>query len=816
MHKSTAAPTVRTMRAQEYEESRRDVSAAWGQEHVNPKESVVSPVRGPAQSRTMKRFAVAAPLCISMLLAAGPARAGHAATHIPSFYPHKIAIETIDPVSAATQLEKNALHAYIGSVPHFAGNIPETLKAVKSLDAFLVLTFNPASEKFKQAARRCAVVNHILTALAQQPASIVVHPYPITPYHADYLQHLDRIEQAKAKVGAEATINPALKFRTKGGRAQALVQSRWQLDHDNWDVGLEEVPVSRLMSSSGAPSNGWLDPPWIKEGWFHAYRLLAPAIGDPQQKWIARMFYRRLTGGDYADLREQLDIERRLVASLTRNCDRAVIGYTVRQEYYNASFSGVENITFDSQLGLNSPVFIRTVKLKDFPWNGRLQLGTKEKPEAAWNPIAGFTDPWGRLVWSTLGDAALLPLPYNDSWIPNRTIPDTAGKARSKDFKVPPVAMIPQPGTGVLQAVGRGKVSTAKIVYRVLASLFHDGTDMEIADLLYPYVFAYRWGVKFGTNDRAYDPAIEAATVLIRERLMGVRVLRVEQTIKQITADIKVRQQTPVVEVYVNHVAPDPRQTAALAPPWSTVPWHVLVLMEEAVQRGLAAFSKEEAERRGVGWLDLARDRSMHARLSKLIDGFERDGYRPAVLKDRVSAEAARLRWRALKKFSEEHGHFLVTNGPYRLTKWSENSSVLEVVRELTYPHGVGSFNHYAYPPRAVITNVKRDANRVLVYVDVERVVQEQRSYVNVRERLKRVAMRGLYLIRPDSRYLVLGPDGSVVKASTASMKDDGRFVAELPQSLPRGRYTFLVAIYLDGNSVRPPARSFSFEVAGS
>jgi hypothetical protein len=206
----------------------------------------------------------------------------------------------------------------------------------------------------------------------------------------------------------------------------------------------------------------------------------------------------------------------------------------------------------------------------------------------------------------------------------------------------------------------------------------------------------------------------------------------------------------------------------------------------------------------------------MHARLSKLIDGFERDGYRPAVLKDRVSAEAARLRWRALKKFSEEHGHFLVTNGPYRLTKWSENSSVLEVVRELTYPHGVGSFNHYAYPPRAVITDVKRDANRVLVYVDVERVVQEQRSYVNVRERLKRVAMRGLYLIRPDSRYLVLGPDGSVVKASTASMKDDGRFVAELPQSLPPGRYTFLVAIYLDGNSVRPPARSFSFEVAGS
>ena len=50
-----------------------------------------------------------------------------------------------------------------------------------------------------------------------------------------------------------------------------------------------------------------------------------------------------------------------------------------------------------------------------------------------------------------------------------------------------------------------------------------------------------------------------------------------------------------------------PKWNAVVAPPWSTLPWHVLALMEEAVTRGWAAFSQAEATRRGVPWLDLVR-----------------------------------------------------------------------------------------------------------------------------------------------------------------------------------------------------------------
>ena len=98
-----------------------------------------------------------------------------------------------------------------------------------------------------------------------------------------------------------------------------------------------------------------------------------------------------------------------------------VAGYTVKREYFNAEFSaGVENIAFDALEGFNSPMFLRTVKLKDFPWNGWLQLGLDGRPARAWNPIGGFTDPFGRLMWFAIGDPAAIPSPYDAAWMLNR------------------------------------------------------------------------------------------------------------------------------------------------------------------------------------------------------------------------------------------------------------------------------------------------------------------------------------------------------------------------------------------------------------
>jgi hypothetical protein len=151
--------------------------------------------------------------------------------------------------------------------------------------------------------------------------------------------------------------------------------------------------------------NGWLGPPWVKTGWFHASRILADAIEDAETKRRADTALERLEASKDRDAVERVNLQRELVTALTGNCRKIVAGYTVKRQVFNAEFTaGIENIGFDSIEGLNSPMFLRTVKLKDYPWNGLLTLGVDSSPDAAWNPIAGFTDPFGRVLrWGTYG-----------------------------------------------------------------------------------------------------------------------------------------------------------------------------------------------------------------------------------------------------------------------------------------------------------------------------------------------------------------------------------------------------------------------------
>ena len=146
--------------------------------------------------------------------------------------------------------------------------------------------------------------------------------------------------------------------------------------------------------------NAWPAPPWVKEGWFQAYHLLQPTVSGAAERKHADELYGRLVEADYRDPAERLNIARDLITVLTRGCDRAVIGYRLRREFYTDDFSnGIENIAVDSQFGFNSGVVLRTLKLKDLPWNGWLRLGIDIRATAAWNPVAGFTDAPGRLVW---------------------------------------------------------------------------------------------------------------------------------------------------------------------------------------------------------------------------------------------------------------------------------------------------------------------------------------------------------------------------------------------------------------------------------
>jgi hypothetical protein len=747
---------------------------------------------------------------LATVAAAVPAQAGHELPFYPSYYPQEIRLETLEPSAAAGPLRSGALHAYVGGDPFAGGRLPGSVSAVDSLGAFVVLTVNPAAPAARSRESRCELAARAIHGLAAAPG-FVPHPYPVTPYHPDYLEHFDLIQARRGEPALEAA-GPAPRLRAKGVTARRLLGGRAALDGQAWDALLEEIEPADLLPPGRGAWNGWIGPPWLKQGWFHAYLLLAPLVADAAQRGAAEALLQRLTAGAPAEPAEAAEHGRRLVGRLSAGCERAVAGYTVRREAYSNEFSqGIENVARDSQAGLDSHIFVRTAKLKDFPWNGWLRAGISSRPQAAWNPLGGFTDPAGRLLWAALGDPAFLPAPAGADWLGNRVTLPPGAVETGVSIAVPEDALAPEPGTGLLREVGKGRTARARVTYRAWTSGFHDNTRMTPADLVYAYSVAARWGDRAGRPGE-HDPAIEAATALARQSLVGFRVLRVESEVRKY-ADVTFTYVVPVVEVYLASGAGDPATLAALAPPWSAVPWHLVVLMEEAVKRGVAAFSPGEARRRGVPWLDLARDARVRAALGGIAAELAGQGHVPPALARFVNADEAQSRWAALRAFGQKRGHYLVTNGPYRLERWSDTATVLSVFRDFSYPLGVGSYDRHAIARRAYVTKVTTGAAGLEVQADVERVEKFLRDWRLVREPLAPLPTSGDRPEIPLCRYVVIGAGGEVVAAGSTTEAPGGKIAVRLGGRLKPGAYTVLLALALGDNWVNPEVAVAKYQV---
>jgi hypothetical protein len=416
----------------------------------------------------------------------------------------------------------------------------------------------------------------------------------------------------------------------------------------------------------------------------------------------------------------------------------------------------------------------------------------------------------GLMVVYTFVSLSILAEPIVERRAPAQPSAD-AVEARN----IPEDALVPELATGRLQPAGPGRTAALKLTYKMMGSAFHDGSRTTGADLLYAYSFAYRWAAG-GETDSHYDPVVAAAIAPLRKRLAAVRITGVDTTSKSFrVADVSFVRELFIVDVYLDLPPEDPEQDAAFAPPWSTLPWHVLVLMEEAVSRGWAAFSKDEAVRRGVPWLDLVRDDQIKTRLAALVEEFERNSYRPEVLQSLVSAEDARKRWAALAAFYREHGHFLVTNGPYRLKSWSAERATLEAFRDLSYPLGVGSYDVYAIPRRGYIVKAERESGGLRISAEIETLMKFMRDYRIVRQALTAIDPILVKRAAPECRYVVIDAQGRVALAGVARLGEDLTFSIPLEGKLPAGSYTVEAEILVNNNAMNAQIERIPVTIGG-
>jgi hypothetical protein len=234
--------------------------------------------------------------------------------------------------------------------------------------------------------------------------------------------------------------------------------------------------------------------------------------------------------------------------------------------------------------------------------------------------------------------------------------------------------------------------------------------------------------------------------------------------------------------------------------------------MEEAVKRGVGAFSAAEARRRGVRWLDLVRDPKTRDDLGAILDGLARQNHVPEPLRRLVAADEAQARWAALRQFAQRRGHYLVTNGPYQLEKWTDTAVVLQVFRDLNNPLGVGTYDRFAIPRRAYVTRLVARSDRLEITAEIERLEKFLREYRLIREPL---GSRGDEdkVDLPAARYVILAADGSVAAAGTARDVQGHRVIVDLKGRLRPGLYTALVALGLGENWVNPEVATSQFRV---
>jgi hypothetical protein len=197
----------------------------------------------------------------------------------------------------------------------------------------------------------------------------------------------------------------------------------------------------------------------------------------------------------------------------------------------------------------------------------------------------------------------------------------------------------------------------------------------------------------------------------------------------------------------------------------------------------------------------------MNAKLAALLAQFEHEAFLPSALASLVTPDEARERWRALAAFFKAAGHFLVTNGPYKLKSWTPESVTVEAFRDLTYPLGVGSYDSYAVPRRAFITDTDWNGEVLLVSADIEVVEKFQRSYRLVRAPLNSLPATISSRSAPELRYVVTGPEGQVALAGTALPGSDARFQVHLKDRLPPGAYTLAALVSVNGNVMNAAVR---------
>src|SRR5262249_37938997 len=163
------------------------------------------------------------------------------------------------PAQAAQALPEGKIQAYVGYGMSFSGAPPGELQAIESLGSVILLRTNPSSPPARDDAAAFAGVAAGVAGPSRE-TDFLAHPHPVTPFHGDYLHHVDLAAATAARMSASGTPSGDLKITARGRLAQH--HPEWSARDGDWDAEIDEVDAGELVAAEMFAVNGWLAPPW--------------------------------------------------------------------------------------------------------------------------------------------------------------------------------------------------------------------------------------------------------------------------------------------------------------------------------------------------------------------------------------------------------------------------------------------------------------------------------------------------------------------------------------------------------------------------
>lgn len=386
--------------------------------------------------------------------------------------------------------------------------------------------------------------------------------------------------------------------------------------------------------------------------------------------------------------------------------------------------------------------------------NISLDIGVKQIHQGSWNTIGGLQDLYSASIHSMVADTATFRHPYTGEVIPFRS-PWTDITTEGPVGKIDVPSNVIKWNQTLQQWVQAGEGSTAisKVTFTPLYSKWHHGIQMDVSDMMYADYFTYEWGTNTGPGDRTvdaeYTPAVSEALKLSK----GSRYVAPDR-----------------IESYIDIWHYDEKEIAGSGAFFATEPWEVLAASERIVTDGRLAYSRSEAQAKGIEWYDpIVRE---HAEMVKAeLQKMKNEQFVPPALRGIITIEDAIKRYDASISWIENHGHAIIGNGAFYLDNFNVAGGTITInaFRDFSYPFEVGHWSQYETPQLAEI-----------ISVNVPRIVtMSQPTPIKVN-----VELSGQPSSNVTVNYFVSNKDGIVVARGEAQPESPGQFNIDLTSEM--------------------------------